>query len=71
MVEVTWFEKVDGSSQLVHLVNGSGAFRGELLPSGQDGGLGNWNCRHRSHAKLVRSLRLRGDMYVLTGQITY
>jgi hypothetical protein len=26
MVEVTWFEKVDGSSQLVHLVNGSGHF---------------------------------------------
>ena len=26
MVGVTWFEKVDGSSQLVHLVNGSGHF---------------------------------------------
>ena len=26
MVEVTWFEKVDSSSQLVHLVNGSGHF---------------------------------------------
>ena len=32
MVEVTWFEKVDGSSQLVHLVNGSGHFGVSFYP---------------------------------------
>ena len=32
MVEVTWFEKVDGSAQLLHLVNGSGHFGVSFYP---------------------------------------
>ena len=32
MVEVTWFEKVDGGAQLVHLVNSSGHFGVSFYP---------------------------------------